>query len=181
MHIVVDLETMSTAPDAAIVSIGAVHINLDAMKVDLPVWYGTVDLSSSMAYGGRVDGSTIMWWLGQSEIARKTLSVTPVGLELALQSLRTWMLRWGSEKELRMWGYGADFDCSILANAFRSVSMPPPWEYRHARCLRTLKAVLRDKLANIQYIGVAHNALDDAMHQGNVLIECAKVLGGRIG
>lgn len=68
-HIVVDLETMSTKPTAAIVSIGAVRLNEDFTLAENAYFYERVSLESSMLQGLDVDAGTIRFWMSQEDEA----------------------------------------------------------------------------------------------------------------
>lgn len=70
--VMLDLETMGQGPDAAIVAIGAVSFDLEAGKLGSE-FYTVVDLTSSVEAGGKMDPSTVLWWLQQSEQARSEL------------------------------------------------------------------------------------------------------------
>lgn len=170
IEIMVDLETMSTETDAAIVSIGAVHMDFKRHGVFGKKFYGTVDLESSMESGGHVSAFTIKWWLMQSEGARKALVHEPVPLWLALTKFAEWVLSFGPREKIRIWGKGAAFDNVVLRGAYRRLNCIEPWHFRNDMCYRTMEALNKDVQLPIQ-TGTAHNALDDAMRQGLHLIE----------
>ena len=69
-NIMVDLETMATHPNAAIVAIGAVRFMEDLQDS----FYQEVDLQSSIRAGLDVDGATVNWWLMQEEAAREAIT-----------------------------------------------------------------------------------------------------------
>lgn len=73
-HCSLDLETMGTIPGSAIVAIGAVQFELDGKYMLGRRFYRTVDLASCIEAGLTVDGDTVMWWLGQSDAARKAIT-----------------------------------------------------------------------------------------------------------
>ena len=68
-HIMLDLETMGTGPNAAITAIGAVKFDPDKGEI-VETFYFKVNLESSVKQGGVIDASTVIWWLGQNEEAR---------------------------------------------------------------------------------------------------------------
>ncbi len=70
MNIMLDLETMGNGPDAAIIAVGACKFDTIAV---LDTYYCVVDLTSSLNAGLKVDGDTILWWLKQSDDARKAI------------------------------------------------------------------------------------------------------------
>ncbi len=170
----IDLETMGNGPASAIVSIGA-------CDVDGPgVFYRTVDLESSIQAGLKVDASTIVWWLQQSDAARQALQRAPVvALASALWDLAQWLVqpppdapyatRGATGYTGELWAYPASFDLVILENAYRAVGYSVPWHYRSGRCLRTLGS-LRPDVPKAK-AEVTHDALSDAQAQAKWLLD----------
>lgn len=166
IDIMIDLETMGSGPDAAIVSIGAC-----AMSVERGIYsqfYSPVSLKSSVKHGGRIDADTVLWWLRQSEAARASLTdpaAPPTHIIQALGDLSDWMGSLAPEvNDRRVWGNGADFDLPILASAYRGIGEAAPWPYFGSRCFRTIKNLHRHIPAPARH-GTHHQALDDAVHQ----------------
>lgn len=167
-EVMLDLETMSTGSNAAIISIGAVAFNIERNKLG-PEFYLNVDLASSVKYGGAIDPSTVMWWMQQSEEARKALLKDGVDISLALNQFSTWLDHMtDGPKIVNMWGNGAGFDNVVLASAYTRLEKKVPWNFRNDRCYRTIKNLYPNiKAPNT---GVEHNALDDAKYQATHLI-----------
>lgn len=170
MHnIMIDLETMDTRPTAAIVAIGAVAFDPATGRVDTENgFYSAVDLQSALDAGLTVNGSTISWWLNQSDDARKGVTTFPRHINGVLLELSRWIhdyecATYPVEAEVDVWGNGADFDNVILTNAYHSLHLVLPWDKYHNRCYRTLKKMFPD--IKIQRTGTHHNALDDAIRQ----------------
>lgn len=162
-HIMLDLETMSTEANAAIIAI----IAIGAVKFDPELgvlgqeFYCTVDLASSMNRGGSVSSSTILWWLQQSDEARKKVTEPGQDLLEALFAFRTFV---GNDNPyVCMWGNGAAFDNVVLATAYKRVGITPPWRFYNDRCYRTLKNLF--PAVPMERVGTHHNALDDAKSQ----------------
>ena len=164
MDIMVDLETLSSAPDAAIVAIGAVTFNdgsIPAKDFVRQTFSMTIHARSAQITGGRISGETVAWWLQQPEAARLALFDDPKTMTEALAGFSQWVKRQGETP--RLWGNGASFDNVVLRAAYDRAMMDAPWEFRSDRCYRTLK-VLRPDIAFEPY-GTHHNALDDAFAQ----------------
>lgn len=160
MDIMIDLETLSSQPDAAIVSIGAcTFFHGDATRKTFSC---VIDPRSSQRAGGHVDAGTVIWWMAQSAEAR---DVFGNGDALPLrEALLRFSLFVGQWPERRIWGNGAGFDNVVLRRSYeRCGDMTAPWNFRDDRCYRTLKS-LRPDIAPVRQ-GVAHNALDDAIAQ----------------
>lgn len=164
MHdVMIDLEAMSTRPNAAIVAIGAVEFDIETLSTGR-TFYRVVDLDSAMRSGGEVDADTILWWLRQSEPARLALLQEAEHISTVLVAFSTWMRDSGLESDaIRVWGNGSDFDNVILSSAYLRWGIPTPWKFFNNRCFRTLKSMHPD--IKVERLGTAHNALEDAMHQ----------------
>jgi exodeoxyribonuclease VIII len=103
-----------------------------------------------------------MWWMKQSAAARK--AVTRSDTESLFSALQGFEKFVGDKKSAKIWGNGASFDNVILANAYKKLSMDMPWHYWNDRCYRTVKNLL-GKNIEVEKVGTAHNALDDAKTQ----------------
>ena len=166
VNIMVDLETMSTRSHAAICSIGAVKFE---GKEILDTFYCTVDLKTCKEIGMHISKDTVKWWSEQNKEALKELTRNNIPLKQALDEFDEWF----GSKSLPVWGNGAVFDNTILANAYFMSNREPPWKCWDDRCYRTVKALFHWVPADPRE-GVYHNALDDAMHQTKHLI---KIMG----
>jgi exodeoxyribonuclease VIII len=164
-HVLIDLETLSTKPDAAIIAIGAVAFDLPGQEI-LDRFYIKVDLASAMASGGIVDASTIVWWMAQSDEARAEFKGKTILLPHALEQFTLWVEKLGDD--FCVWGNGADFDITILGQAYHRISDDPPWSYRNVRCFRTVRNTYPP--VKITWEGTAHKAVDDAEWQAGYLM-----------
>lgn len=162
--IMVDLETLSTASHAAIVSIGAVKFNKDVMgavNTD-DVFYAVVNVETALDLGCHVSGGTLSWWMGQSDQAR---AVFADKRQQPLQKVLADFAAWFDHDGYNVWGNGSDFDNVILSNAYQMANIPRPWGAFNNRCFRTLREqVGRDTIKLVRH-GTHHNALDDAISQ----------------
>ena len=176
-HVMLDLETMGKGPRAAIVTIGAVFF--DPMTGALGAEFEAhIDLRDSAQFG-EIDPDTVLRWLGQSDEARKAIAYNVDGekrmaLIQALQKFQAWLLVNGQgDKRPYVWGNGAGFDCTIMANAYTAVNkrhFVGYWNGFKDRDVRTVVDMGRDLLGfdpkkDMPFEGVAHRALDDAKHQ----------------
>jgi exodeoxyribonuclease VIII len=168
MNVMIDLETMGNSSTAAIIAIGAVEFSKDGLGRE---FYTTVNLGSAVAAGLTMDASTVLWWMEQSDAARKAAIAAgrcPRPLATALGSLSQWM-----PVDAEVWGNGATFDNVILTNAYKSVGLTRPWPFWTDRCFRTLKN-LYPHIGAPERTGTHHNALDDAKFQALHAIEIFK-------
>ncbi|MFA5048718.1 MAG: 3'-5' exonuclease [Patescibacteria group bacterium] len=164
--IMLDLETMSTGSYAAIISIGAVYFDGDKLGQR---FYETVSLESVMAAKFSIDASTILWWMRQSDEARKEFGKSNKSIMIVLDEFSSFCKK---RDNVRIWGNGSDFDNVILGNAYRVFKMDIPWKYTNNRCFRTVKNIHPLKIYPDTHN--AHNALSDAVWQAECLIEIVK-------
>lgn len=172
-HIMLDLETMGVSPDAAIVAIGAVHFDFQEQKI-LDRFYRVVDLKSSVAAGGKIDPDTVIWWLSKPEEARQELYVGEHICSVTF-AFNGWCKSVGQKDDLRVWGNGVANDNVWLRRAYERMDFTPPWDFRHDRCYRTVKAQHPDVI--IDWQGVPHKAIDDAEWQARWLMAALGTAG----
>lgn len=169
-NIMIDLETMGTNSFSPIISIGAVYFDETGIGER---FYEKVSLDSCLKSGMKVDAHTVMWWLKQSDEARKEFE----GNEYHSDIRNVLIMFSVFCKEFSL-VWGNDFDIVILGNAYKCfVDLPIPWQFYNVRCFRTLKSLFPD--INIKTTGLTeHNALCDAVWQANCAVECLKKLRG---
>lgn len=169
-NLMLDLETMSTKPDAPIVSIGAVFFDPQSGELGAE-FYVPVSLSSAMEQGAIPDGDTIIWWLKQSPEARAAICSTDVmTIADALSELSHFINRHADNtKYLKAWGNGTNFDNVILRSAYERAGQTCPWKFWNDSDVRTIVTLGReigfDPKRDMPFDGERHNALADAIHQ----------------
>lgn len=174
-HLMIDLETMGNKPDSAIVAIAAVPFDMVSGVTDDALFYEVIDLRSSEKYGGSINADTVLWWLGQSENAQGeiTNSKKLIDLPVALSQLYSFVSEF-CEERVRVWGNGSNFDNVILRTAYENCAITPFWKHWNDRDVRTIVELGRnagiDPKNDFPFVGEAHNALDDALHQVNYVV-----------
>ncbi|HDF2343774.1 TPA: 3'-5' exoribonuclease [Morganella morganii] len=174
-HLMIDLETMGNKPDSAIVAIAAVPFDMVSGVTDDALFYEVIDLRSSEKYGGSIDADTVLWWLGKSENARCeiTNSTKMIDLPVALTRLNSFTFEF-CEERVQVWGNGSNFDNVILRTAYENCEINPFWRHWNDRDVRTIVELGRnagiDPKKDFPFVGEAHNALDDALHQVNYVV-----------
>ena len=167
-HLMIDLETMGTNPDAPIVSIGAVFFEPKTGQTG-PAFYETISLESSMGYGCIPDASTIEWWLKQSSEARSAILMDTISLDDALLQFAEFVRDSAPPAYTQLWGNGASFDNVLLRRSFERISVPCELKFFNDRDVRTMvelgKAIGINPRQEIPFDGEQHNALADALHQ----------------
>lgn len=166
-HIMIDLETMSTEPNAAIVAIGAVVVDLENNRLG-EEFYRRISLESSVLSGGVIDPRTVIWWLKQDRLARREIYSASATIVNSCTGFMEFIKRNGGADNIKVWGDGASFDNVILTTTFKRLAMEEPWRYWNERCYRTVKNMYPHIKSNNQ--GTEHNALDDAKSQANKLL-----------
>ena len=163
-NVMVDLETMGVNDKAAIIAIGAVPFDFEGNIG--PTFYKTIDLADSVAHGGVMDPSTVLWWMRQSDEARKEFD-RPGNYEIESLIDFTNYLDLNFSEDVKVWGNGASFDNVILANAYKRNGEDVPWKYYNDRCYRTMKNLAPH--IKMEREGTHHNALADAISQAKHL------------
>jgi len=174
-HVMADLETLSTADNALLLSIGGVLFDGETI---LDKFHVGIDPVDAERYGLKVDAATAWnyWADPKRDEARKRLFELPkVDLFAALDGFSIWVNETPVDERGSLWGNGATFNNVLIKNAFAAVGLPSPFTYKQQECYRTLK----NRCPEIAYtqIGVAHDALDDAESQAVHLQAICKHLG----
>jgi exodeoxyribonuclease VIII len=170
-HIMLDLETMGTKPNAAIVSIGAVFIDFENNTLG-DEFYRRICLESSVQCGGVMDAQTVKWWMQQHELARREIYTATATMNKSLEAFMSFISAKVATKNVKIWGDGASFDNVILRSAYENCGLIAPWKYWNDRCYRTIKNIYPD--VKERQSGQVHNALDDAISQANNLLAIVK-------
>ena len=169
----VDIETLGTRPGSVILSVGACAFSSEGIGA---TFYRAIDLFDSLVTRGlSIDPQTVAWWRTQPDEARH--AAAPIegttSLHNALHAFATFVT---DADAPYLWAKGPDFDLVLLAEAYHACGLPVPWSFRHTRDVRTIAALVRDRLpvaANTK----KHHALHDAIHQANVVLACYATLG----
>lgn len=169
-HVMIDIETLGTGNEAALLSIGACKFN--ASDPTIPItdsFYVAIDPVSCQALGMKIDAATVMWWLddARAEARSQMMKENRIDVVSALDGFKQW---YGYES-LPTWGNGATFDNVVMRSAYAKLGEEAPWKFWHDRCYRTMKSLGID--IRMDRVGVHHNALDDAISQAQHLQKLA--------
>jgi DNA polymerase III epsilon subunit-like protein len=177
-HLMLDLETFSTETNSVIASIGVVEFGPNGLGEE---YY-------KVCYKGQSDRhvsiSTMMWWLEQSEEARKALTSKEIEV-VKLAEVLDYLTKKVEFKRHKIWSKGVDFDIVILRNAFASHKKSIPWPFYSICDVRTLSNIYpeyKEFSESVKEIfskknEVAHNALTDAKIQALSVIKLSKLKG----
>lgn len=165
--LMLDLETLGTAADSVILSVGAVKFELESDKMDPKGFYGSISVESNLDAGRRISEDTLLWWLKQPTAAQHVFFEDKLSLEQVLCDLADWLVddRW------QVWAKGPAFDVAMLEHAYKSFGMSTPWQFWNVRCVRTYEGLPGAKgvKSEVPMQGTAHNALSDAVHQAQIV------------
>lgn len=165
--LMIDIETLGTAPGSVILSIGA--IEFDAETGDMGnEFYVSIDPQNCVENGMTMDVSTIKWWMDQSEEARREAFSGTETIRKALYDFSDFVKNAGA---LRVWAKPPSFDHVLMEAAYRILKIDIPWHYKTPRDCRTLFDLTNTIQPNV---GTAHNALDDAKSQAAGVIDAYK-------
>lgn len=147
LDVAVDIETLSTKSNAAIIEIAAKVFSVEKEHVDIchDFMQVQIDSTSCAMYGMDFSKDTVNWWRGiGSDLKKKFENGRGIGVKEALSLLRSFIdghrvsLK---ADEICIWSQGS-FDSTILKNAYTVVfggdeSEIVPWKYSQVRDART--------------------------------------------
>lgn len=184
-RIMVDLETLGHVPGSVIRTIGAVEFTGGRLGRE---FFVRIDVEDAVRCGLRMDWSTVRWWMQQSDAARAEMTGgqedrSEISLGKALNGFTEWLdvravdvQTWQPvEAPVEIWGKGASFDNTLLAEAYRLAGIARPWPFWEDRCYRTLQEMRPDILC--ERTGTGHKALDDARDQARHAIKILEAMG----
>ncbi|KQY27211.1 3'-5' exonuclease [Rhizobium sp. Root482] len=171
--LMIDIETLGTAPGSVILSIGAVAFEAVSGEFG-EEFYAAIDPQTAVGAGLTVDVSTLKWWMTQSEDARGAAFAGERPLVEVLNDFSAYVRRIDAS---RVWAKPPSFDLVLLEATLRICDAAIPWHYRTPRDVRTLLDMSGTTAQT--GIGVAHNALDDAKSQAADVINAFHALSQR--
>lgn len=168
----IDIETLGNTSNAAVVQIGCVGFN----PIDGSVG-ASFKINVKPHEKSTMDFSTVQWWMGQSDTARKSVFEGQFfDPKEALEAFSAHIKEHASEYGHKVWSKPSTFDVVILENLYRHVGLAPPWAHWNTRCMRTIL-----EAANVQRYEevvpeVAHDAASDAQAQALTVLKCHEKL-----
>lgn len=175
-HFMVDIETLSTAVNAAVLSIGAIEFDPLSGKI-LREFYHELDLSEQE--NRHIDANTVQWWFKQCqenpanfELMTKSdprkepvmFSLVRLGAFISGRDTNYAEQAEGYEK-LSIYACDPDFDMAILNDLYKDNGLPSPWRYSELRSVRTIRELIKIAGMEVPHKEANHNALDDCIRQ----------------
>ena len=173
--IMIDLETLATSPDAAILTIGAVKFDPFGDDVNDPScdkFYVKVDLDSCDRIGLVTNDATIEWWSQQSKEAQEEAFSPDNRIDIVDAMNQLYKFCWGAK---RVWSHGAAFDVVICEHIFGKIQKAVPWSFWEVRDTRTIFDIgINPERPPV----LKHHALEDAWNQAVGVQNVFKTLQG---
>lgn len=182
--LMIDIETMSTEPDASVLSIGAVGFSPYEIGHFMgEPFYINISLRSNEEHSRHLSADTMEFWLKQrTEALRAMFEGEVTNLKQACKRFRMWA------QDLKpavthVMANDPDFDVVILKQAFKACGENWPWGFWINRSYRTWTELAypdpderRELLARCRGEGIHHNAGDDAKAQALCVQHCYQML-----
>ena len=172
IHAMIDLETLSTNPNAVILTVGGVKFDPTTQMKPYSEMYFRVDVDSQTNMGRDVMQDTVNWWSKQpKQISDEAFSDdNRISLDEMVKSINKFSV--GVDV---FWCQGPLFDYAILQDIYKQMGHPAPWQYWQIRDSRTLFSLVpRDLNEKRQDL---HNALEDCRYQAKKVQKVYRQLG----
>jgi hypothetical protein len=167
--LMIDLETLGTDPETPVISLGAVFFDIEKKTMGA-TFYMALDVDEQIKRGRKPTGSTLRWWMGQADAAKRVFNEKAKPSLEVLQTFSLWMK--ANNPKAHVWGNGSTFDVSIMEHLYKMYGLECPWGYGKIMDLRTFRR-FQGKGAKVVVPGTAHNALDDAVGQAQYVLDHA--------
>jgi len=178
VHVMVDLETLGTKSDAAILALGAIVFVCEGDKPRIvEEFYETVDIESSIKHGS-ISGDTLKWWILQTDNAKKELAAKGITIKQCMKKFRCFVGKYNSSniRDFYIWGNGAAFDNVVIKSCMESLEIDVPWTHKQDMCFRTIKNLYPEMIIKPP-ADKAHIAIEDTRAQVETLFNILKKLG----
>lgn len=186
----VDIETLSTAVNAVVLSVGAVEFDPITGEIKRR-FYGELDLSGQKQR--HISSDTVQWWFKQSVENQKSIDIMlkenkwKNGVKFVLHRFKEFI--WGyanfladtnsrneGYEKISVWACDPDFDLAILANLYEEHNLSIPWKYSEPKSVRTVRALAELHSIGLPRDNASHNALEDCIRQVAEIAELNRVI-----
>lgn len=188
--VVIDLETLSISPGAAIGTVGAALVDVLTGEI-LSEFYERADLKGQ---DSRLrDSATMAFWAEQKLVNRLawdevfSTEISRRPLACVLQTFCHWMMAiQETYGEVEVMGNGPEFDNVIMVDALKWCGLDDPWHFRFNQSLRTVvwlaRLLLKIDPRNIPLVPgeVQHHALHDARREAKGLYRGVNAFSERL-
>lgn len=168
-NVMIDLETLGTRPNSAIICIAAVKFSMDRDEVD--TFQKNISQKSCESLGLLIDPETVDWWKQPERVELfKSFFKNTFPLPDALRQLSEFI--GPNATKMNIWANGTVFDIGMLEWSYRAAGVPCPWRYHNIMDARTIYRASGLDFKTYQRVGAYHNAIDDCLTQIKALKEC---------
>lgn len=171
IHVSLDLETASTAHNAAIIQLAAASSTGRNFNE-------YVSVADCEAFGMHICVETLQWWDKQDPELRAVAFGGTNSISDTITNFLDWCqeLCEGDWDRIYLWGNGVDFDVTILLNAIE-IFGKSPFNFRNSDHIRTLKRAVpievqqnaHDHFVEFYNHFQPHDALGDATYQLQII------------
>ena len=198
-ELMVDIETLGTSMGAPVITIGAVlfdpYASDSSEELMLRSLILRIDISDSLKFADKVDGSTLRWWFEQHDDAIKALVTgDALNCQSAFTDLHGYCHERGSfanekyfdgitdfPKTCRYWAKDPDFDMRLMQHYYDHPDLKAnqPWDFWSCRSVRTVQDLAwpDGDRPDFRVNGVAHDARWDAVTQALTVQAAMRRLG----
>jgi hypothetical protein len=170
MDLMIDIETLDTAPSAVILSVGICAFDMEGIHDKK---YFLLDATEQQKQGRTISFDTIEWWLQQSKSVIDAAFHIDADKKTTVPTfLKEFGYFCGKNRVQKVWAQGTDFDLSMLSDLHRTNEVELPYSFWSARDSRTLRD--GNKSIEPKREGDHHNAMDDAVYQAECVIVVLK-------
>lgn len=151
-ELMIDIETLSTRYDAAIISVAAVRFNITTKQYARPFFYEEIDHESLIDFHN--DQKTLNWWARQEK--------SPPNGSCTIQDALSRLIAFINEHPpTRVWAKSPSFDLNLIKYACGHFNLEWPIPFWKERDVRTLMDI-----ANLPNTFTAtHSAIEDCISQ----------------
>jgi hypothetical protein len=171
--LMIDIETLSNATNAHVVSVGLVWFDKDhpdETLIPAGQFYPTEDQPLA-----KIDVGTVKFWLEQTPKAQRVIT-DERNRDSAMAV--SFVVRDAVEQARRVWAKDPDFDCVILKTFMKNAGLIYQWPFWKNRSVRTILDIVPN-VKDLPFEGVQHDALADAVYQARQMQEAYKWLNTR--
>ena len=169
MHLMIDLETLATTPNAAVLTIGACKFDPLGTDVD-STFYERIKIESQEDYSRVINEDTLQWWSQQDkQIQEDAFGEGDDRIDLKDAMKKLYKFGLGTSN---VWSHGSIFDVVIIEDICRSLQQAVTWKFWEVRDTRTLFDLAKVEVR----IEGKHNALTDAVAQAKAVQQAYKIL-----
>lgn len=183
-HYMLDIETLSTKPNAVVLSIGAVEFDPETGDI-IREFYQELDLQDQP--DRHIDISTVQWWADRCKenVSNLDLLAKPKQRRLSTMKVLGMLDNFinypqssffvchtskfveleRDEFNVAVWACDPDFDVTILNNLYESENIRCPWRYNEPKSFRTIRLLAEMKGIALPKAEASHNALEDCIRQ----------------